>query len=40
MPKIQQGSRLPLGRISRDTRGPPGAHMEVSGLWDKPGLSG
>ena len=28
-------ARRPLGRVSIDTKGPPGAHMEVSGLWDK-----
>lgn len=31
--------RHQLGRVSRDTKGPPGTHMEASGLWDKPGLS-
>ena len=28
-----------LGRVSEDTKGPPGTYMEASGLWDKPGLS-
>ena len=32
--------RRPIGRVSSDTKGPPGVHMEASGLWDKPGLTG
>jgi hypothetical protein len=28
------GRRL-LGRISIDTKGPPGAAMEASGLWNQ-----
>lgn len=36
---MKPDQRRPLGRVSRDTKGPPGTHMEVSGLWDKPGLS-
>ena len=31
--------RLVLGRVSTDTKGPPGLHMEASGLWAKEGLS-
>ena len=32
--------RQVLGRVSVATQGPPGLHMEVSGQWDKPGLTG
>ena len=28
-----------LGRVSTETKGPPGFHMEASGLWNKEGLS-
>lgn len=28
-----------LGRVSRDTKGPPGFHMEFSGQWNKLELS-
>ena len=28
-----------LGRVSTETKGPAGFHMEVSGLWNKEGLS-
>ena len=31
--------RHPIGQISIDTKGPPGFHMEASGLWNKDGLS-
>lgn len=31
--------RQALGRVSTDTKGPPGVYMERSGLWDKPGLT-
>lgn len=31
--------RRVLARVSRETKGPPGVHMEASGLWDKPGLT-
>jgi hypothetical protein len=29
-------SRIVLGRVSRETKGPPGFTMEPGGLWDKP----
>jgi hypothetical protein len=32
------GRRL-LGRVSIDTKGPPGIYMEASGLWDRHGLN-
>ena len=38
--QANQPRRRPLGRVSRDTKGPPGIFMERSGLWDKTGLSG
>lgn len=28
-----------LGRVSLDTKGPPGIYMEASGLWDRHGLN-
>jgi hypothetical protein len=28
-----------LGRVSTDTKGPPGSHMEPFGLWDKLSLT-
>lgn len=31
--------RHEIGRISTETKGPPGFHMEASGLWNKEGLS-
>lgn len=31
--------RRVLARVSSETKGPPGVHMEASGLWDKPGLT-
>lgn len=31
--------RQEIGRISTGTKGPPGFHMEASGLWTKEGLS-
>lgn len=36
---IEQKQRRPLGRVSSDTKGPPGFHMEGSGLWNKLELS-
>jgi hypothetical protein len=27
--------RQVVGRVSTDTKGPPGIFMEVSGLWDR-----
>jgi hypothetical protein len=32
--------RRELGRVSTETQGPPGLHMELSGQWDKTGLTG
>ena len=32
--------RRTVGRISKDTRGSAGLHMEVQGLWIKPDLNG
>lgn len=32
--------RRELGRVSTQTQGPPGLHMELSGQWDKVGLAG
>ena len=29
-----QDSRTVIGRISLDTKGPPGIFMEGTGLWD------
>lgn len=29
-----QAGRTVIGRISRDTKGPPGIFMEGTGLWD------
>lgn len=31
--------RRQLGRVSTDTKGPPGFHMEFSGQWNKLELS-
>jgi hypothetical protein len=31
--------RRSIGRVSTDTKGPPGLYMERSGLWDKTGLT-
>lgn len=31
--------RRTIGCVSTDTKGPPGFHMEVSGLWNKLELS-
>jgi hypothetical protein len=36
MKAFQQEKRVRLGRVSRDTKGPPGFTMEPGGLWDKP----
>ena len=36
---LKSDRRRVLGQVSKDTKGPPGTHMEASGLWDKPGLS-
>ena len=36
---LEKGRRQLLGRVSSDTKGPPGFHMEASGLWNKEGLS-
>jgi hypothetical protein len=36
----QVSGRLELGRVSTQTQGPPGIHMELSGQWDKAGLTG
>ena len=38
-PRSTAKGRLELGRVSRDTKGPPGSHMEPFGLWDKLTLS-
>ncbi len=32
--------RRTVGRISKDTKGSAGLHMEVQGLWTKPDLNG
>ena len=32
--------RRVVGRISKDTEGSAGSHMEVQGLWTKPDLNG
>ena len=41
MKRISENARRRvLGRVSNDTKGPPGFHMEASGLWNKEGLSG
>jgi hypothetical protein len=41
MMKIVNASprRRPLGRVSVDTKGPPGIYMEASGRWDRHGLN-
>jgi hypothetical protein len=31
----RQSRRRPLGRISSETKGPPGVFMEGTGLWDR-----
>lgn len=31
--------RRRLGRVSTQTKGPPGIYMEGSGLWDRHGLN-
>lgn len=36
---LNEKQRRLLGRVSRDTNGPPGFHMEGSGLWNKLELS-
>jgi hypothetical protein len=36
---LKQKQRRLLGRVSSDTKGPPGFHMEASGLWNKLELS-
>ena len=28
-----------IGRVSRDTKGPPGFQMDATGLWNKADLS-
>jgi hypothetical protein len=33
-------NRRVLGQISTKTKGPPGLHMELSGQWNKDGLTG
>lgn len=33
-------NRRTIGRISKDTKGPAGFHMEALGLWTKPDLLG
>jgi hypothetical protein len=35
---LKTGRRQLLGRVSTDTKGPPGFHMEASGLWNREGL--
>jgi hypothetical protein len=32
--RTPQGGRKVSGRISRDTKGPPGIFREGTGLWD------
>lgn len=39
-PSLENRRRRVLARVSTETKGPPGTHMEASGLWDKPGLTG
>lgn len=36
----EKQQRKRLGRVSTDTKGPPGIYMERAGLWDKIGLAG
>jgi hypothetical protein len=40
MKKQHRNPRRPLGRVTCDTKGPPGLHMELSGQWNKDGLTG
>jgi hypothetical protein len=35
---LENARRQLLGRVSTETKGPPGFHMEASGLWNKEGL--
>ena len=39
MKREKTSHRRTIGRVSTDTKGPPGFHMEVSGLWNKLELS-
>lgn len=36
----QSRQRRLLGRVTKETKGPPGVFMETSGQWDKHGLGG
>ncbi len=40
MTRDKHTRRRTVGRISRDTKGSVGPHMEVQGLWTKPDLNG
>ena len=39
-PETNRAGRRLIGRISKDTKGPAGYHMEAQGLWTKPELEG
>lgn len=32
--RLEEKQRRQLGRVSSDTKGPPGVFMEATGLWN------